>query len=82
MTLTNDIHALRASVEKVEQLCDANAKLLAKQQEQISGEGGLVQSVRTLRTEFATIRKGGYWLAGVIVAGSITFAFSVLALIQ
>jgi hypothetical protein len=49
--------------------------------EQVGGERGLSAAVTALAKEVASLRKAAYWVAGIIVASSIGFAFGVLALV-
>jgi hypothetical protein len=81
MTLFEDVRALQKTLRDVQESCDENASLLARHDEQISGERGLSNALLALAREVASLRKAAYWVAGIIVAGSISFAFSVLLLV-
>jgi hypothetical protein len=92
MTLVEDIRELQEQLKVVQKQLEEHSRRLDRQGEQIGGERGLsaalndlTQEVKSLRETFfgeiKTVRKAAYWVAGLIVASSIGFAFSVLALI-
>lgn len=81
MTIVEDIHKVREDVERIADIADSNRSAIARHEEQIAGPRGLQASIEDLSAEIKSLRKAAYWVGGVIVAGSITFAFSVLALV-
>jgi hypothetical protein len=68
------------AIERLDTYCDDANKEVASLREQISGERGLSAAITALAVEVAALRKAAYWVAGIIVASSIGFAFGVLAL--
>lgn len=81
MTLLQDMEALRGEVIRVAGMTNANRDTVAQHEEQINGRGGLAVAIDELAAEVRGLRRAAYWVGGLIVAGSITFAFSVLAII-
>ncbi len=75
------IRELEKTVDKLEAGREADAQKIALLEEQVSGSRGLEKAIVALADEVASIRKSGYWLAGIIIAASIGFAFGVLALV-
>ena len=71
MTVFEDVRALRKEVE-------AATTTVERHEEQINGKRGLSAAIDTLTAEVRGLRKAAYWLAGLIVASSVGFAFSVL----
>jgi hypothetical protein len=69
------------AIERLDIYCDSANKEVASLREQISGERGLSAAINALSQEVASLRKAAYWVAGLLVASSIAFAFSVLTLV-
>jgi cell division septum initiation protein DivIVA len=69
------------AIERIDQECDKASRDIASLKEQVAGERGLSAAVTALAKEVASLRKAAYWVAGIIVASSIGFAFGVLALV-
>jgi 23S rRNA A1618 N6-methylase RlmF len=82
MTLLEDISRLEASLKEVSAITEATRDSVKKHEEQISGERGLSAAINNLTTEVRQLRKAAYWVAGLIVASSVGFAFSVLQLVH
>jgi len=82
MTLFSDMSKLQEDVGRLATRLDETARLANQHDEQISGERGLSSAIAGLTDEIKGLRKAAWWVAGVIVAGSITFAFSVLTLVS
>jgi hypothetical protein len=72
--VVTDIETLSAKVEALD-------KLIARQEEQINGERGISSAINAQTGEIRGLRKAAYWVAGLIVAGSITMAFAALQLV-
>ena len=88
MTLLEDLGRLNKELNEMAQTVDHladqtehNRAAIALHEEQISGNRGLSAAIDALATEVKSLRKAAYWVAGIIVAGSITFGFSVITLI-
>lgn len=81
MTLIEDIQKLRDELDQLTDTVSTNNLFMTRHEEQISGERGLSASIKDLSNEVKSLRKAAYWVGGVIVAGAITFAFSVMALV-
>lgn len=81
MTLVEDIRKLQESVRDLANQVEVNKQAITRHDEQISGERGLSAAINQLTAEVRGLRKAAYWVAGLIVAGAISFAFSVLTLI-
>jgi hypothetical protein len=81
MTLLQDVEALRVEVDRLAEVVNTNKDGLGRHEEQINGERGLSAAIKQLSEEVRGLRRAAYWVAGLIVAGSITFAFSVLAVV-
>ena len=81
MTLASDVERLTQSVAQLTSLEENTAKLAAAHEQQISGDRGISDTLVTLAEEIRSLRRAAYWVAGIIVAGSITFAFSALTLL-
>jgi hypothetical protein len=75
------VRELERAVDHLEERAQQDAKKIALLEEQISGSRGLEKAVVALADEVAGVRRSGYWLAGIIIAASIGFAFGVLALV-
>ena len=82
MTLADRIHELRVAIDELERKVDENTRAIQLQQERIGGERGLSAAINTLSKEVTSLRRAAYWIAGLIIAGSVTFSFGVLALIR
>ncbi len=81
MTLAQDVAKLREDVDKLSTYYEENSKGFDRHEEQINGRRGLQSSIDDLTKEVKSLRKAAYWVGGLIVAGAITFSFSVMALI-
>ncbi len=81
MTVLDEVVQLRKQIETNTAIIGKNGELVAAHEEQISGKGGLQSSIEELSAEVRSLRKAAYWVGGLIVAGSVSFAFSVLALV-
>jgi len=89
MTLLEDIQRLQKKCAEIERKVDALEEAQTRSLEQVGGERGLSAAVSMLSNEIkelraetkaenAKIRNAGYKIAGLIVAASIGFGFSVL----
>jgi seryl-tRNA synthetase len=89
MTLLDDIQRLQKKCAALEQKVDTLESEQTRAMERIGGERGLSASVSALaqeikelraetKAENAKIRNAGYKIAGLIMAASIGFGFSVL----
>lgn len=81
MTVLDDVRMLREELSAVAEIVDANKDALSKHEEQINGQRGLSAAIDSLSAEIKGLRTAAYWVAGVIIAGSITFAFTTMTLI-
>jgi hypothetical protein len=81
VTLIADVQGLRDEQAKLAEIVSVQAKTIARQEEQINGERGLSAAITTQTAEIRGLRKAAYWVAGLIVAGSVTMAFSALQLV-
>lgn len=81
MTLLQDVEAMRSEVTRLNAMANHNKETTERHEEQINGARGLSVAIDELAMEVRNLRKAAYWVAGLIVAGSITFAFSVLTII-
>ncbi len=61
----------------MQRLEDAVGRLDDKVEEQ----GKILARLEPLPAEVKSLRRAAYWVAGLVVAGAIGFAFSVLALV-
>jgi hypothetical protein len=82
MTLLEDVRSIRHDLNGVSSAVDVNTASIAKLQEQIGGERGISAALNAQTREIANLRKAAYWVGGLIIAGSLSFAFSVLLLIH
>jgi hypothetical protein len=82
MTILNDISRLTEGLRELEAQVEKNRSLIERHEEQISGVRGLSAALNTLADEVKSLRKAAYWVAGLIMASSIGFAFSVLTIFQ
>lgn len=80
MTIITDIQRLTEAVSEVERQVERNRSMLEKHEEQISGTRGLSAAINSVAEEVKSLRKAAYWVAGLIMASSIGFAFSVLTI--
>jgi chromosome segregation ATPase len=81
MTVVSDIQKLQEQVNAVEEQCESTGKKVARHEEQINGARGLYAAINAQTEEIRSLRKAAYWVGGLIIAGAIGFAFSVLLLI-
>lgn len=81
MTLINDVNDVRAEQARLSSIVAEQARIIARQEEQINGERGLSAAINMQTQEIRGLRRAAYWVAGLIVAGSITMAFSAISLI-
>lgn len=81
MTLINDVNAVRDEQARLASIVADQARIIARQEEQINGERGLSAAINTQTQEIRGLRRAAYWVAGVIITGSITMAFSAFSLI-
>jgi hypothetical protein len=77
----NRLVQVEKAIERIDGECDKANRNIASLREQVGGERGLSAAVTALAKEVASLRKAAYWVAGIIVASSIGFAFGVLALV-
>lgn len=61
-------------------MVEENKSRLDRQEEQLNGERGISAAINALGTEVRGLKRSMYWVAGLIVAGSISFGFSVLTI--
>jgi hypothetical protein len=78
MTLLDDVNRLRDKCSSIADRVDVLEGKTDRTHEQINGERGLSKAIDALAVEVANLRRGMYYVAGLIVASSIAFAFSVL----
>lgn len=81
MTLINDVNDVRTEQARLSSIVADQARIIARQEEQINGERGLSAAINMQTQEIRGLRRAAYWVAGLIVAGSITMAFSAISLI-
>lgn len=81
MTLASDVQALRREVAEALSQLEKVRSTTERHEEQINGQRGLSAAIDALAVEVRSLRKAMYWVAGLIVAGSIGFAFGVLQLV-
>ena len=86
MTVVDDVRELQAEVAELKR---ENAELRARAaqtNEQINGERGISATLTTLRKELTGeirgLRRAAYWVAGLIVAGSVGFGFAALQIVN
>lgn len=82
MTLLEVLETVRKEQARQATEIEAEARLLARHEEQINGERGLSAAITAQTLEIRGLRKAAYWVAGLIVAGSITMAFSAISLVH
>ena len=81
MTLVDDLHKVRDDLQRIADTVDTTRDVTARHEEQITGPRGMQASIEELSVEVQNLRKAAYWVGGIIVAGAVTFAFSVMALV-
>lgn len=81
MALIDDIRTIQGALDQLKIDTAACNRGVAELDTKTFGERGLSAALDNLTKEVASLRKAAYWVAGIIVAGSITFSFSVLALV-
>lgn len=81
MTLMDDLKRLQEAVQELARQVEKNRSMVSLHEEQVNGERGLSAAIDQLAAEVKSLRKAAYWVAGLIVAGAITFAFSVLSMV-
>lgn len=85
MSLVREVEELKLEFAQVVEKSEKQDKINARLEEQINGERGLsatlTQVNKDLKDEIKGVKKAMYWVAGIIVAGSITMAFSAFSLI-
>lgn len=92
MTLIQDVQALREETTQIMRLCSETASLCQTHEEQINGKRGIQAALNenthainrlgvALDEAERRVAKAAYWVAGVIIASSVGFAFSVLLLV-
>lgn len=92
MTLAADIERLQAKCSELADRVDTLESRTDRTVEQVGGERGLSAAINALSAEVTQLRKdtthdvgqlrkAAYWVAGILVASSIGFAFSVLVFI-
>lgn len=80
MTLVQDVQRLQDKCRELEREKDDLRTHVNRLEEQVNGERGLSAVLTMVLEEIKGLRKGAYWVAGVIVAGAIAFAFAALQL--
>lgn len=68
-------------IRKLQQNDEMHSAQLGRHEEQINGSRGQSAAIDLLAAEIKSLRRAAYWVAGIIIVGSITFAFSALSLI-
>lgn len=81
MTVIDDVRRLQEAVHQVQEQIEINRLRIERTDEQVNGVRGLSAAIDELAAEVKSLRKAAYWVAGLIVAAAISFAFSVLTLI-
>jgi hypothetical protein len=82
MTLIGDLETVRQEQARQAAELEAETRRGARHEEQINGERGLSAAINAQTAEIRGLRKAAYWVAGLIVAGSITMAFSAISLVH
>lgn len=80
MTLIDDVQRLQARCKELEEAAETRERRLSLLEEQVNGERGISAAIKAQTAEISSLRKAAYWVAGVIVAGAIAFAFAALQL--
>lgn len=81
MSLLTDLEAVQREQNRLAAVVDEQARIIARQEEQLNGERGMSAALNANTAEVRGLRKAMYWVAGLIVAGSISMAFAALPLI-
>lgn len=81
MTLASDVETLQREVVRQGKLIEEQARLLAKQEEQINGERGISATLTAIFGEIKGIKKAMYWVAGLIITSSLGLAFGALKVV-
>lgn len=81
MTIADDLREVKEESNRLRSELDTAKGEITLLREQVLGERGLSATITAQTTEIRGLRKAAYWVAGLIVAGAISFAFSVLVLI-
>ncbi len=79
MTLFDDLQRMQERQAALAERLDALAKSSERYDEQINGERGLSAAIRELAQEIEDLRKSVRNVGGMIIASSLGFAISVLA---
>jgi hypothetical protein len=82
MTLLADLDKIRQEVESLSERVNSDHSVVTRHEEQIAGKRGISETLENLANEIQSLRRAAYWVAGIIIAGAITFAFSTLTLIH
>jgi hypothetical protein len=81
MSLLTDIDTIRRELQRHATVIEEQAKIIARQDEQLNGERGMSAALNANTAEVRGLRKAMYWVAGLIVAGSISMVFAALPLV-
>ncbi len=81
MTLLTDVTKLQTEIERVVNELDTVSRSVASHEEQISGVRGITATLEQIAQEIKSLRKAAYWVAGIIITGAVTFAFSALTIV-
>jgi hypothetical protein len=81
MSVITDLQALRDDLVRAKALLTELRTISDRHEEQINGARGQSAAIDGLAAEIKSLRRAAYWVAGIIIIGSITFAFSALSLI-
>lgn len=79
--MLQDVKDLQRRVAVSEKELDVQGRALGSYEEQINGRRGMQAAINDLTLEVRSLRKAAYWVAGILIASSIGFAFGVLALV-
>lgn len=82
MTLLRRVEEIEQDSRELHVLIEATRDVLNRHEEQINGTRGLQHALDANTAAVKSLYKAAYWLAGIIVAGAIGFAFSVLQLVH
>lgn len=80
MTLIDDVRRLQEKCHTLEEQGDERERRLGRLEEQVNGERGISAAITQQTQEIASLRKAAYWVAGVIITGSVGFAFAAMSL--
>lgn len=81
MSVVTDIQDIREQMTRIKAMAAEQRTILDRHEEQINGTRGQSSAIDALAAEIKSLRRAAYWVAGIVIAGSITFAFSALSLI-